>query len=574
MYKVNTLACCNRRVLPLLAKKQVLKVARCFGVTFFSLPVLRNAKCIYSTVSPSLISGKQLQHVYCSTSCAIAAEHPSDSEIALNRKIMLTTTVKGQLELYKTVSDFVNVVNRVTLLFNIAKIIGKDGTQRQVLKQEKELFKQGKSSAYMDLLESIANTISHCQCRHLANVMWALGKIKEKDHRLHLVCKREILHHDMLRLNYAEICQIVNGCANLDIKAPEVFSRFQEVILAGKLRSKDLEDQSISGILLSYAKTNNGSKQFFDHFLKEIASRSMMISNRALADIVWSFAKKRIYADSLFNVVEGEIIRREPFDFQNADMVKILWAFSKADKGSKQVFYLLESALDSRGMDTFFNGELVEIVWSFAKRMVKNSKVFDLAEREILIRGVSGFRTHELVLFLYSFILAQREDVKVSFIKKIEAELCLRDANEFDIIALSQVIWSLARVNMSGSKLFDLAETEVFKINMQKGSLSGKFMLMRGFIKAQRGSNKLFQFLYSSILSRDLSDLTEAQICEFVWCFSLANVESGKLFDFLEKEILNKEKYHFTRKQLNVITKGFLRVGKGSKELFQFVTQC
>ena len=578
-----TVGCCKTGVHPLLTltRTQVLK-AVCLVAPVPPLPLSKTERSVYSAIACS--GKKRMYHQLKAVpqkssriSSTFAFEddtcNPTDAEIKLNRRIMLTLTVEGQLQLYKSVKTSVNNVNRVAFLFNIAKIIGKDRSQHHILEHEKELAKHGKSSTYIDLLDNIADVLSRCHSRHLANVMWALGKINERDHRLHLVCKQEILQQNMSSFNYAEICQIVNGCANLQVKAPEIFSRFQDVILAGNLSSNHLEDPSISGILLSYAKTNSGDKKLFHHFLKEVVSRNIMISNRVIADIVWSFAKKRIFDDDLFNLVQSEIIQRGALDFNNADIVKILWAFSRAGKGTKQLYYLFDSALVSRGLKTFLSGELVETVWSFAKAKMKNAEVFDLSEKEILSRGIGRFRTHELVLFLYSFTFVQREDVNVSFVEKIEEELCLRNATEFDIGALCQVTWSLAKAGVTESKLFGVAEQQVLKCDVQKMSNSEKLMVMRGFINAQKTSKELFQFLYSSISTPNLSNLTEAQICEFVWCFSRASVKVDSLFNFLEKEILNRQKYHFSRKQLNVLKKGFLRVGKESKELYKVLSQ-
>lgn len=575
MYKMNILASCNGKVLPLLTRKEVPRAM------VLLVPLLRNTRSSYSTISPLSIS--EQRHGYHQKMIAVPQKfysnlksivtHPSDAEVNQNRKIMLTTSVQGQLELYRSVQESVNIVSKVAFLFNIAKIVARDQTQQEILKQEIEHFKQGNSSAYADLLESIAKTIDNCQCRHLANVVWALGKIKDKDNRLIQVCRSEILCRDILSLKFAEICQIVNGFANLGIKAPEVFGNFQEAILSEKLSSKELEDQHISGILMSYAKMNNGSEELFDYFLREVVSRNMAVNSRALADMVWSFAKKGIDSNSIFSLVEAEVIRRGASNFENVDMVKILWAFSTGGKGNIQLFYLLDSELISRGLNNFLDIELVEIIWSFARRNVTNAKILDVAEREILNRGVSGFRTHELVLILYSFVRAKRDGVNINFVKNIEAELCLRSTKEFDSGHLSQMIWSLGRLNMSESKLFEVAEAEVLKCNMHKVPRAGKLMLIRGFIKAQRGSKQLYQSLYSSISAKDLSNLNEAQICEFVWCFSLANIQADKLFDFLEKEILNSTKYHFTSKQRSVILKSFLRAGKGSKALLNFLKQ-
>ena len=48
------------------------------------------------------------------------------------------------------------------------------------------------------------------------------------------------------------------------------------------------------------------------------------------------------------------------------------------------------------------------------------------------------------------------------------------------------------------------------------------------------------------------------------------DVETRAIFDTLEKEIFNNEKYKFNEKQLISIKRSFQKVGKGTKELFEF----
>ena len=50
------------------------------------------------------------------------------------------------------------------------------------MEQEKGKSRQVLNNAYLELLDSISKDIAKCQPSHLSNMMWALGKLREKDH--------------------------------------------------------------------------------------------------------------------------------------------------------------------------------------------------------------------------------------------------------------------------------------------------------------------------------------------------------------------------------------------------------
>ena len=495
---------------------------------------------------------------------------PSRNDIQLNKSIRSLKTVEDHFELFESIKYSSDIVNRVTMLYSIATITERGGKQKQVLKQAREKSRQGQSSPYMELLESISRDISHCQPKGLANVMWALGKIEEKDHKLVQVCEKEILSRDMVSFNSAEICQMVNGCANLNLTTSDIFLRLQDSILNHEqVNIRDFENRQLSGILLSFSKMSNGSLALYDVFLEEIISRDFVtIGSRAFAEFVWSFAKRNFYADELFDRVEEEVLRRGTTDFHDADFVQMIWSFGKSGKGSKQFFSFLDKQLLSRGLQRFGNVQLLEIVWSFAKRKVTKAKVFDLVRKEVFNRGVHKFQFHELVLILFSFVSAQRHGDKL--VTEIEGQMCSSDVKQFDNGDLCQVAWSLGRAGKSDSMLFDVIETELFQRGISDFTTKGKCMLMRGFIEAKRGSKEFYELLVGSFSKSDFSDLRGSEICECVWCFYKAGVEAGTMlvFDALEKEILAKGQHYFTKKQTVFIKEIFKRLGKERKELF------
>ena len=488
-------------------------------------------------------------------------------EIQYNSFIMSAKTVEEQLTLFESIKSSVSLVNRITVLFNIAKIIQRDKQQQQALEQEREKVEQNQSSVYMELLESISRDTSKCEPRNLANVLWALGKIKEIDHQLVQICEKEILSRGIKAFSPVDISQIVNGCCSLNLTSTEIFPKIQEAILDVQVKMCNFENRDLAAILIYFSKTSNGSIELFDAFLEEILSRDFsMIDSCHLAAFVWSFARKERTADTLFHRVEEVILRRGTSDLKNVEFIQILWAFRSMQKGGEQFFSLMDSELAQRGLKSFANYELLEIMWSFGKINVKG-QIFDLAKKEVSSRGVHKFMIHELVLMLYSFVSDLGHDVKL--VSEIERELCSRDAKQFCNHHLCQAAWALGQARRWESKLFDAIETEVLQRGVQELTMKNKCMLLRGFLEAKRGSREFFDLLVSSFSANDFSNLNRVAICEVAWCLSnvVADVES--LFDVLEKEILTKGKKYFRQKEISFIKYSFRKVGKGSGELFR-----
>ena len=495
--------------------------------------------------------------------------YPS-KERRINKVILSLKTVKEQLELFERIKNSANIVNRVTMLFNIAKITERNGNQSQVLEQEKGKSRQALNRTYLTLLDSISKDIAKCQPRELANVMWALGKLGEKDHELVQVCERAILSRDIGTFGNANMSQIVSGCINLDLTATEISSMLQESIREGQLRVSIFDGQLLAAMLMLFANSDGCAVELFDIFLEEILSRDFsVIGSSDLALFVWSFAKKELNSDTLFERVEEEILRRGTANLERRDVFQILWAFSKARKGGKQLFNIMDNELNLRGVEGFKNSDLSQIVWSFATRDATNSKLFDLVQDEILNRGVGMFQVHHLVLILYSFVVAQRQDSKL--VEEIERELLTRDVELFGNSALCQVVWSLGRARKSNSKMFDVIEESVFQRGLHQFSKSEKFLLLRGYVEAKTGSRKLYEGLQVSFLKSSFSDLTARDLFDLAWYFSKAEVNTGQLintrqlFDTLKREILTKEKSFFTKQQLNLIKKSFQKVGRKRK---------
>lgn len=537
-----------------------------------TLKELRNS----SSVSWSLLrvsKFKKLLHqnlvVKYSTSPTIGVSGAPSYIRDLNVQLAPLMTTKEHLELFESLGKFASIGDKVCILFRIAKITERDEMQLRVLETERVKSQQGHSSTYVELLNGIVQGLYKCNSWNLANLMWALGKIQETNHEVVQICEEEILSRGIGAFKSAEICQIVNGCTNLNVTTSGVFSMLEEGIFNDEVRIRDFENRELSGVLLSYAKTDYSFTELFHGFLEEILSRDFSgIGIRALAEFVWSFAKKEVIRDQFFLQVEEEILRRGTKDLHNAALTKILWAFGKVGRGSKRFFYFLDGELVSRGAEKFDNALLLQIVWSFTTRNATKANVFGMVERELFNRGLSTLKIHELVLILFSFVSAQRQsDVLVA---KIEGELCSRDVKRFSKGDLCQIAWSLGRAGKSDSQLFDAIEAEMLQRGTSElpSSEDHMLMLMRGFIEAKRGTETLFEFLARYFCKTNFRNLKESGLCECAWCFTKVETEVGGVFDSLGKEIFHRGKYCFNDDQMTLLKESFRKVGKGSKQLF------
>lgn len=549
---------------------------QCPGIVIQRFPpcMVKVPNNFYTTSWPSLRPTKQTNNVdgvYDKHSIANSSSEsswPSRDDIELNKRIRSQKTVEELLGLFESVKSSEYIVNRVAMLDRTAKIIERDEKQALVLKEEKKKSQQGQHSAYNELLESLSANISKCHPHGLANVMWALGKLGEKEHKLVEVCEKKILSFDIKVFKNACICQTVNGCTNLSMKKSGLFRKLEEAIINGQLGISTFDNQLLSATLLSFAKTQNGSVTLFHMLMEEILSRNFsVIDSRALASFVWSSAKKGFKEDQLFHQVEEEILRRGTKDLHNAEFIQILWAFSKTKLGSKNFFAFLDTQLVSRGLGRFHNAQLLQIVWAFARSDATEAEVFDVARKEVSMRTVHVFQEYELVLILWSFVSAQRHDEKL--VADIESKLNLRGAEKFDIGDLCQIAWCLGRAGKSDSKLFDAIEVEVFRRGTSEFTLNEKLMLMRGFIEAKRGSKEFLERFVDSFSAKELSNLNGGQICECLWCFTKAGVTAAGPFDALETEILRRGSSYFSQKQIVLIRTHFTKLGKERKVLFE-----
>jgi len=526
----------------------------------------RNTSCLVESrvvLGNTLLKGKAASYssVIQKAFYKTKAEVPVPFQVQLNKKIISLKTVQDLLSLYDSES-FMNVVNRVSLLFNIARIVERDKKQLQLFRKIKG-ESHALSGTYIHLLDSLSADISRCSPRCLANMMWSLGKIEEKSHCLLQICEETIMSCDLSSFTQPDIFQIVKGCSLLGIKGNKIFLKLEEAILNGKIGISDFKDLDLILVVMSFAKNDSGSEALFNHFKSEILSRDLTVyESRQLAGFVWSFATLTLSGSSdLFDQIESEVLRRGTNTMNNIPTLMLLWSFAKMGMGSERLFSAFDRNLVARGLQEFANTGIVQLVWSFAKRGFKDAGLYAVVEKEVLDRGISVFQDYQLVVLLWSFTKAEKFDTEL--VKSVSQEFLQRDVKQLRGDHLSQLAWTLGRAGIKIPELFD-SIGQVVRYCPPDMTLSQMISLVRGFVEAKAGSSELFDHFRLAIM-KDIKALSADNICEVLWCFSEGKSTSNRpdVFSTIAKEILRRGIASFNTVQLAKIKQCFLAVEEG-----------
>ena len=492
MYKMNLLVHCSVRIGLLFTRQATKRAIHSFAPSILMHRDDRTANGLYTTLCYSVQTAKLRGNVLTQPKC-FASQLNQDlaglpasyvRELELNKEIVARCTVQEQLEFYESWKDQASLTNRITMLHRMAKIVQRHRDQAYVLQKEKYKVLRGEESAYFEILDFIADNILACKVQGLANVLWSLGKLKEHDHRLVKVCLKEISFHDVAFFYKAEVCQILNGLTELNVKDSRIFKRVEEAIVNGKIKIKRCENRQIAGILTSFIKMGYGSEDFFKMFEAEIIERGFIeFHNGEMTQILRAFAIMDMPSDSLFKKAEEEILRRSPYKFLRTELVVVLRAFAMAGEGSEKLFAACDKEIVIRRVKDYYSLPLCWIIWAFATRRMTNFSVFKAAAHVIYQRGFNNLENGELALCLYSYVLS--EIPCGAFLKALEEELRSRDLETFGGIQLCQVLWACAKAGLLNPKLLqDLKD----KILQQSASQNEGSVTVKGFLGAETGS--------------------------------------------------------------------------------------
>ena len=295
--------------------------------------------------------------------------------------------------------------------------------------------------------------------------MWALGKIEEKEHTLVDICEKEILSHGIAAFDNAGICQIVNGCANLNLRTSRIFGNVQEAILNGRLKIEDFEDRGLRGMLLSFCKTENGSAEMFDIFLKEIFCRDISkYQPRELTNLMWALGKIEEKEHELVDVCEKEILSRGIVAFNNTGICQIVNGCANLNLRTSRIFgNVQEAILNGRlKIEDFEDRELWGMLLSFCKTKNGSAEMFGVVLQEILSRDISKCQPQNLANLMWA--LGKIEEKEHKLVEVCEKEILSRGIVAFNNAAVCQIVNGCANLNLRTSRIFGNVQEAILNV--------------------------------------------------------------------------------------------------------------
>ncbi|KAJ7388397.1 hypothetical protein OS493_037844 [Desmophyllum pertusum] len=192
----------------------------------------------------------------------LKSSRPTKAKLTIEKKILTLKTAKYLMD----------IVNKISILYNIAKIIERDEEQKQVLKQEL-------NSTYMELLDNISIQLSRCLPQKHACCDVGFRNKSRKTSKASLPFARK---------RFCPVKQLI---------ADKLFDRIEEEILRRGIPYLDKTD--FYSDTMGIGITGKGSKQLFYSVDNELVSRGVeRFSNAELLDIVWCFVQE-IYMNLL-----------------------------------------------------------------------------------------------------------------------------------------------------------------------------------------------------------------------------------------------------------------------------------
>lgn len=279
----------------------------------------------------------------------------ASNKIKLNRE--QKESVPEQLKLY---DESLSLRSKVFLLSWVGRTV--DQKVQELDNQE--------SSALVRLLNCIADGISQLQHRELAVVAWSLAKMKARNHPLIKACENEIISRGLGTFDHRSISQIAWGFSRLDIKNSNIFEEIEKAIISKQLTLAIFDVRGLAQTLVAFVVTNNGSPKLLQIFAEEILSHDFAVfRNKDLVQIVWSFAKRNVKANQLFDKTEAELFRRGVSNInREGEIALLLWSFASAEQKKDDLFRALESQILSlRNLSGFTDRHLKDTIWALEK---------------------------------------------------------------------------------------------------------------------------------------------------------------------------------------------------------------
>ncbi|EDO26814.1 predicted protein, partial [Nematostella vectensis] len=425
------------------------------------------------------------------------------SQVQLNSKIRREKTVEGLLKLYEFRK--MNQHNKVTVLYNLAKLCKNNQKQKLIAKGDSQL-----NGVLGNLINDTMLDICDIDHRGLTNIIHALSLLLVSDVKVTRLldlktligtCLQELEHRGVQNLSSREIAMFLSGLG----------------------RAKDLVDAS----------------RICQLTREEILRRGLVgFSNSEAAIMFWSFAKLGEKSEDLFRHAEREILRRKTSSFTREQFVQLLWAFGETDLRPTKLFNCFAEELSRRNLCAFEPYELEIILRVCYKVNFRCDILLKAVQEALLSEDPSKYGIRHFALFLkYLSKLGFRAKDLFQFISNA---ILSRDKVTMENRDLATILLSFAEAEMRNEELFGALREEIVSREFHTYEAGQLVLFAWSFAKINIHAHDLFKLVGDGLCYHNITDMASRRIAKASWAFAKMGEKHMNLFKKLEAEILSR----------------------------------
>lgn len=256
--------------------------------------------------------------------------------------------------------------------------VGRCAVQRPSALQA-ALSRDALRSGFHSLLARIEERMAHFEPRELVTVMHASSTLPDERARALMSAAAALVREKAARLTPQGMCLAVGACAKQRIVDAELLDAVSAAALSsspGGATLKQFSPRDISQLVWAYATLGRADVPLFAAIadIAPLKFGSDSVSTQALANTAWAYAKARVDAPQLLDLLGAHALRRVG-EFKPFELAMLLWALAKARRPASRLFDTAAEHL-GRQLELLPPQSISNTAWAYAKADVRSEPLF------------------------------------------------------------------------------------------------------------------------------------------------------------------------------------------------------
>jgi len=332
---------------------------------------------------------------------------------------------------------------------------------------------------------------------------------------------------------------------------------------------KNLNDcQSISNLMISFAKMNKGDDKFWKKLENQFFLIMTHMEGQALANSIWALAKRNRLVSIKGNALETVILSKIN-KMKDLEVASIAWSFAKLYKGSTNFWTIMYNRLSrilKNDPKEITLATLCTCAWTLSNLKISEEADWKIIEKHLILKE-DGIKLNHLHSLIASFATKSQGSHKLWEI--FEGKL-LEEISKLEPKTISGMLWAFASVD-KGSEKFWRAMEETLLDNLSKLTNQGIALSLWAMTKAKRQNPEVLEKILEEIYTK-FDQLNGTDLGMIMWSIGRLRLNSinvdmiiskmkQKLLEGIQLNIIDLAHFVFALNELE----------KGDEELWKSI---